>query len=310
MVAFCTQILGGNNTVIRTGFDIKRFTEPYQYFWNNAANYGKAFFEYFDLQAVAGGGPGTFAPGTLSYGDTLPPTSVFPTYYQSSLPQSLYAFNSNFAGAGMDSHIQQPYLEEWNLGVQRQIGANNVLEVRYMGHRAIHQWISINPNEVNIFETGFLKEFQAAQSNLKIYQTANPGCVGAGTCNFGNSGLPGQVDLPIMTTAFGGAGSADFSYSGFVTDLQQGAAGRWRARCQRRTPTMETTTSVICLGHHFRHAQRSMALQRPAHTQLTSFKPIHIWTQVVVPVQAIWWRMDMAVITPYRWTSARSNGTA
>ncbi len=245
------SVLGGSSTVIRAGFDIKRFTEPYQYFWNNAANYGKAFFEYFDLQAVAGGGPGTFAPGTLSYGDTLPPTSVFPTSYQSSLPQSLYAFNSNFAGAGMDSHIQQPYLEEWNLGVQRQIGANNVLEVRYMGHRAIHQWLSINPNEVNIFETGFLKEFQAAQSNLKIYQTANPGCVGAGTCNFGNSGLPGQVNLPIMTTAFGGAGSADFSYSGFVTDLQQGAAGAMAGTLS--TPYANNGNNYVCnlLGSSF-----------------------------------------------------------
>jgi hypothetical protein len=125
----------------------------------------------------------------------------------------------------MDSHIEQPYVQEWNLGIQRQIGASNVLEVRYLGHRAVHQWISVDTNEVNIFENGFLKEFQAAQSNLKIYEAANPACLSAGTCNFGNTGLPGQVNLPIMSTAFGGAASSDFSNTAFVTDLLRGAAG-------------------------------------------------------------------------------------
>src|SRR5271169_6488313 len=55
-----SKLLGGSSTVVRAGFDIKRFTEPYQYFWNNAANYGKAFFQYFDLVPVSGGGVGTF----------------------------------------------------------------------------------------------------------------------------------------------------------------------------------------------------------------------------------------------------------
>jgi hypothetical protein len=218
-------LLGGSSTVIRAGFDIKRYTEPYQFFWNNASNYGKAFFQAFALQPVSGGGVGTFTPGSLSYGDTLPPFSLFPSKYSDVLAQSLYTYNVYFGGAGMDPKIHQPYLQEWNLGIQRQLGANNVLEVRYMGHRTLHQWVSVNPNEVNIFENGFLKEFKAAQSNLQLYEAANPGCVAAGTCSFGNSGLPGQVNLPIMATAFGGAASSDFSNQGFVTLLTQGAAG-------------------------------------------------------------------------------------
>lgn len=223
------KILGGNSTVIRAGFDIKRFTEPYQFFWNNASNYGKAFFQAFALNPAIGGGTGTFTPGSLTYSGNpatgLPPYAVFPEQYSASLPQSLYTYGVYFSGAGIDPKIKQPYLMEWNLGIQRQIGASNVLEVRYMGHKANRQWMSVNTNEVNIFENGFLKEFQAAQSNLKIYETANPGCVSAGTCNFGNTGLPGQVSLPIMTTAFGGAASTDFTNTAFVTDLLRGAAG-------------------------------------------------------------------------------------
>jgi hypothetical protein len=220
------KLLGGGSTVIRAGFDIKRFTEPYQYFWNNASNYGKAFFQAFSLQPYSGGGVGTFTPGSLTYTENpatnLPAYSVFPSQYSDTLPQSLYSYQVYYGGAGMDPHIKQPYLQEWNLGIQRQIGASNVLEVRYLGHRALHQWISVDPNEVNIFENGFLSEFKNAQSNLKICM-ANPAC--AANPNFGNSGLAGQVNLPIMTAAFGGTSSADFSYSTFITDLNQGAAG-------------------------------------------------------------------------------------
>src|SRR5256885_12730628 len=32
----------------------------------------------------------------------------------------------------------------------------------YQGNRSVHQWVKLNPNEVNIFENGFLAEFKLA----------------------------------------------------------------------------------------------------------------------------------------------------
>lgn len=218
------KLFGGSNTVIRAGFDVKRFTEPYQYFWNNASNHGMAFFQSFSY-TPGSGASGTFVPGSVTYsGSQLDPTlfSVSPPVYAESLSQSLFTFQNYFSGAGMDPHIKQPYLLEWNLGVQRQLGSSSVLEVRYLGHRSIHQWIGLNTNEVNVFENGFLDEFKAAQSNLAICM-ATPSC--ASSPNFGNSGLAGQVNLPIMTTAFGGPGAADFQNGSFITDLNRGAVG-------------------------------------------------------------------------------------
>jgi len=219
------KLLGGDNTVIRAGFDIKRFTEPYQYFWNNASNHGLAFFQFFALQAANGGGTGTFTPGSLSLGDTLPSYSYSPAAYSTSIPQSTYTWNYYFGGAGINPHIAQPYLQEWNLGIQRQIGRNNVLEVRYMGHRSVHQWLSLNTNEVNTVENGFLGEFKAAQANLAINQAH-------GINSFANNGYTGQQALPIFDAAFGcppGASGctpgADYTNSGFIIDLNQGAAG-------------------------------------------------------------------------------------
>jgi hypothetical protein len=233
---FLSKLLGGNATVIRAGFDIKRFTEPYQYFWNDASNHGLAFFQHFSLQPANGGGVGTFTPGSLALGNTINPSSFLysPPVYGASLPESDFTWSYFWGGSGFDPHISQPYVQEWNLGVQRELGHNNALEVRYVGHRSVHQWIEVDPNEVNIFENGFLSEFKNAVNNLNIFAAANPGCGTAGhvACNFGNTGLPGQVALPIFTTAFAcppGAAACtpgkDFTNATFVLDLQQGGVG-------------------------------------------------------------------------------------
>jgi hypothetical protein len=72
---------------------------------------------------------------------------------------------------------------------------------------------------VNIFENGFLKEFQNAQSNLNI-NVAN----GKGS-TFANNGLAGQVALPIMASAFGGTTGSNYTNGTYITYLQTGAAG-------------------------------------------------------------------------------------
>lgn len=232
------KLAGGTNTVIRAGFDVKRFTEPYQYFWDNASNHGLAFFQYFSYQPANGGGIGTFAPGSLSLqGGPVPNTAnpanftYSPAAYAASIPESTYTWNYFWGASGFDQHIHQPYVMEWNLGIQRQLGQNNVFEVRYVGHRSIHQWIQADPNEVNIFENGFLNQFKAAQGNLTACM-ANPTC--AKNPSFANQGLPGQVVLPLFDAAFacppGGCPSGvtagqDYTNGGFIIDLNQGAAG-------------------------------------------------------------------------------------
>lgn len=235
------RLFGGSSTVIRAGFDIKRFTEPYQYFWDSATNHGLAYFQGFTLNAGSGTGAGVFAPGSLN----LPASAndanldgllknqglsyaLTPPAYAASLPESLFAYVRPFWGAsGFDPNIQEPYVQEWNLGIQKQIGSSNVLEVRYVGHRSIHQWIVTDPNEVNVFENGFLKEFENAQSNLNIC-LATPTC--ASKASFGDQGLPGQVALPIFDTAFksesGGPGNfADYRNATFINNLKRGAVG-------------------------------------------------------------------------------------
>jgi hypothetical protein len=236
---FLGRLTGGGQTVIRAGFSIKNTIEPYQYFWDYATDQGQFYYDNFQLIPGSSSGVGFFQPGSLSLTNTQPSASSylytpFPTY-QTTLPMSAPTF-TNFPAWGINQNIKQPYTEAWNLGIQRQIGRSNAIEVRYVGNRVVHQWIGLNLNEVNIFQSGsglpaggsFLSQFEQAQKNLNVNTAnGNPG-------SFANFGLPGQAATPIFDAAFAGeamTGGAlsDYSLTKFVTFLQTGQAGAFAA---------------------------------------------------------------------------------
>jgi hypothetical protein len=242
---FLGKIMGGDKTVIRAGFSLRKFTEPQQYVWNQASDYGSFYYQSFFLNANTSGAVGSFAPGSLNISSFNPgaadPTQAFgagtqyglsPKVFLKSEPASDFTFQGGPGLNGIDPHIQQPYTESWNFGIQRQLGQTRALEVRYVGSVNKRQWLNINPNEINVFENGFLTQFKNAQRNLAIYTQANPNCGQAGNCSFANNGLPGQQAIPIFDAAFageasGGAGIplSDYGASNFITQLQTGAAG-------------------------------------------------------------------------------------
>jgi hypothetical protein len=238
---------GGEKTVIRAGFSLRKITEPQQYVWNQASDAASFYYQSFAL-AANGAATGSFKPGTLSLNAFNPgasgsgltsqfgiPYGLAPTAYQTSEPIADFTFGPSPGQLGsvngINPNIQQPYTESWNVGMQRQMNQSIALEVRYVGSRSLRQWFNINPNEVNIFGTtpqfpnSFLSQFQAAQQNLAINQAQ-------GISSFANNGYPGQVPTPIFDAAFategpGGNGVplADYGNTGFITQLQTGQAG-------------------------------------------------------------------------------------
>ncbi|HET8638460.1 MAG TPA: carboxypeptidase regulatory-like domain-containing protein, partial [Acidobacteriaceae bacterium] len=160
------RLLGDGDTVVRGGFAVRRFSEPYQYFWDYGTDFGSFYYQFFNIYSNNTGVPGTFTPGSLSLGDTMPAPILSPEAYEATAHQSEFTYLGGPGVNGIEPDLKQPYSESWNFGVQRMIGHNLALEVRYNGNRTIHQWIGINPNEVNVFENGFLKDFQNAQANL------------------------------------------------------------------------------------------------------------------------------------------------
>lgn len=256
---FLGRILGKDKTVIRTGWSLRSFTEGAQNFWAFASNSGAFFFQQGNLLPDTSGAAGTFQPGSLTLGQTLPQYGLFPQSWAPTLPASTLSFGQNSFFA-MNPHIRYPYVEQWNFGIQRQLGANSALEVRYVGNLGMHTWLSYNLNEVNVFENGFLSEFQKAQSNLKINQ-AN------GKNSFADLGFAGDVPLPIMTAAFGSPTSSNFTSGAFITNLQTGAAGSM-------AQTLSRSQSFFC---NMVGAKFSPCASVPGVTPNGAGYPINFW---------------------------------
>lgn len=131
-----------------------------------------------------------------------------------------YFTNPNNGLWAIDQNLRIPYVQQWNLGFEREILPNTALEFRYQGNHAVKVWRANNFNEVNIFENGFLDEFLAAQNNLAIHRANS-----CSPCSFGNSGLPGQVNLPIMSILFGSPVSSLFRNTTFIGNLDGNNVG-------------------------------------------------------------------------------------
>lgn len=205
-------LLGGDQTVIRGGYALRRFSQAYQYFWDYGTDYGQFYYQAFNLFANNTGQQGTFAPGSLSIGDTLPSFVLSPATYQASAPESEFTYIGGPGVNGIAPHLKQPYSESWNFGIQRGLGHSLALEIRYNGNRTLHNWIGIDPDEINIFENGFLKDFKNAQANL---------AASGGTSFSSSNGNP----TPILDAAFGGPSAADYTSQQFINYLNTGQAG-------------------------------------------------------------------------------------
>jgi hypothetical protein len=224
---FLKKILGEGNTVIRSSFSYRNFSVPYQYFWNNATDYGAFYYQFYTATARNSTAPGSFSPGTLFLGDKYPAFAYNPATYEKSIPASRFTFNNNQTTNGingMDADLSQPYTMSWTLNFQQKLGQSRALEVRYSGNRVVHQWLSINVNEVNVFENGFLQEFKSAQQNLAYNATK-------GVTSFANL-YPGAgtTAVPLMTAAFtgdrnGSQANSQFRNATFITNLNTGAVG-------------------------------------------------------------------------------------
>jgi hypothetical protein len=111
-----------------------------------------------------------------------------------------------------DPHIQVPSADSWQVGVQRSLGRNMSIEMRYVGTRGHGDWQTVNYNEIDILENGFQTEFRRAQANLTANIAAGRGAT------FAYTGAAGTQPLPTFLAFFNGQPAAQASnaaaYSG------------------------------------------------------------------------------------------------
>jgi len=127
--------------VLRGGYSIANIREGWNVFtsiWG--ANQG--------LNADASLAPNTFpadfgAPGSVWFRDAnLPSRSGLPSTPVYPIPASFSSSVNEF-----DPKLKMGYVQSWNIGWQRELGRDTVVEVRYTGNHGVHLWRQYNLNE-------------------------------------------------------------------------------------------------------------------------------------------------------------------
>lgn len=109
-----------------------------------------------------------------------------------------YALNNAAAGLqgtvfAVDPNLQSPRISEYSFGVQREIGWNTALEIRYVGSRSGNLLRGVDYNQVIILENGFAADFNRARNNLLLCN-ATAGCTTGGNYN---AAIPGSQVLTV-----------------------------------------------------------------------------------------------------------------
>jgi len=270
------KLVGDQKTVVRAYYGLVYYDEGTQFF---AANAGPNIGKTLSATALVPGKTGqqTNLPAFYSLSDIVAnPLTVSNFAFTSSSYAKVFHISdqtfSNRTVSGFDPTLRAPYTINWDVGIQRELWRNTVLEARYVGNQSHQQWRTSNLNEVDIFNNGFLKEFTNAQTNLAVCRANSAACIAAQAAagipanlrtsnSFGPWGLPGQLSLPILSTAFGARGSlaaitagSGFNSTGFVTNLDNGAAGSLAT-------TLATDSNYVCrmFGTNFSPCARVQA---------------------------------------------------
>jgi Carboxypeptidase regulatory-like domain/TonB dependent receptor len=231
-VSLAWDPFGNGKTAVRAGFSMNYVNDS---FFTAAGN---AIAGNAGLSTTNTADPNGLNGQTLSTAPTVPiPTFGIPTTF------SMNAANlgvANNAGYAIDPHLKPPYVAQWNLTIQRDIGQSTSISIGYVGNHGVGLFRAIDVNQVILGSNGFLADFNRARANgfLAASLAPNaPGCTGPNTqnqCGFFNPVFQGQGSQPLTIFpnicgpgGFGAAGPTDgFNGVAFInTDIQQGFAG-------------------------------------------------------------------------------------
>jgi hypothetical protein len=112
------------------------------------------------------------------------------------------------------SDLKTPRVHSYSAGIQRSIGDDMALEVRYVGNTAKYAWGTEGWNERVIFENGFYDEFLLARANLAANIAGGKGNT------FAYTGIPGTSPLPIHQAYLSGRSGANVTNPAQYTATQ------------------------------------------------------------------------------------------
>jgi hypothetical protein len=95
-------------------------------------------------------------------------------------------------GYSVDPKLRTPYVQSWNLGIQREVGFDTAVEARYVGTKGTKLTRSIDINQI-LFPSGYLNDFVRARENGFLAEAA-----GLGYDARYNPNVPGSQPIPFF----------------------------------------------------------------------------------------------------------------
>jgi hypothetical protein len=197
---FENRVLGGlfgeGRTVIRGGYRISYVNDEFVRAPDNAqsGNAGLSTARAFLIDDRL---------GQPLFGVPAPPFNIPRTFAEGNALSGVN-FGTVFA---VDPKLRVPMTQEWNFGIQREIGFQTALEVRYVGGKSDNLVRGIDLNEINIFDNGFVQDFIRARNNCIAQGLTRPGSgdpINRCTSAAFNPAIPGSVPLTVFPNLGGG----------------------------------------------------------------------------------------------------------
>ena len=204
---------GNGKTAVRAGFSINFVNDEFFTAAQNAA-VGNAGLTTSVLANPNGlpSGPTVSNPATI----TVPAFGPFPTTFADNAAKIGVAANAGYA---ITPHLKPPYVEQWNLTVQREIGQQTSVSVGYVGNHGVGLFRAVDVNQVIIGPNGFLADFNRARANGFLSLAAG------GPFDPLFSG-PGSQPLTVFPNICGPGAFGFLDALGFINnDVQNGFAG-------------------------------------------------------------------------------------
>lgn len=205
-VGIAYQPFGGNKTVIRAGFSTQYPNDDFLASIRNNVNTNDGLAQGVSVTNLT----------SVASNPTRVPTPTFQvprTFAQN------YAANSSSAFGMPDPNLRTPYVMQWNFGIQHEL-ARGVLDVRYVGNRAVKQYRAFDFNQVLVRQDelpGYFDDFMRAYNNgiLALNTT------GAFRPAY-NASIPGSQPLPFFNQLPSGGLLTNSTIIGLI---QRGEAG-------------------------------------------------------------------------------------
>ncbi|HEX7314847.1 MAG TPA: TonB-dependent receptor [Pyrinomonadaceae bacterium] len=302
---FRSRFLGGifpgeGKTVIRGGYRVNYVNDEYVRAPDNAS-LNNTGLGNFDAPARLGGTAGgaaqfriigagnvpTLAPIVVPASSFGPGGAGFRTYAQNNA-----ATGTNFGTVSLiDPNLQVQRNYEYNFGIQREIGFQSVIEVRYVGGYSKELLRSIDYNQVDIRNNGFLADFNRARANFLL--TGNPGCTTAGCQTltvFPNLASGGLLTNATIISQIQNGVPADLA----IIYIQNGLAGTVPFLANPNTGVANFTTN----GGHFNYNSLQTEFRR-RFTQGLSLQANYTFQKILTDVTGSTDEVNQTRVEPY-----------